>query len=400
MTKRKSSPKNKNNSKFNNHHLAKIKVVGVGGGGGNAIHRMKNYFFKGVDFIAVNTDVQDLAYCDVSHKIHIGKNLTRGLGTGMNPELGRQAAEETKAEIIEALKGGDLIFITAGLGGGTGTGGAPVIAEAAKELGALTIAIVTKPFSFEGAQRNKVAQDGFLKLKEKVDTLIVVPNDRIFSVIDKDTSIVKAFEVVDDVLRYAVEGIADLIAMPGIVNVDFADIKTIMQDAGTAIIGLGMASGQGRGVKAVTQAIRSPLLEVSIDGAKGVLFGISGGRDLKMSEINDIARIISETIDPGAKVIFGAYHDRKIKQGFIKVTVIATGFNGLSGGTISSQQNPSSLFSVNIPNIPEKKLEFNNEIRERHNVEIEEKNLPRFKKKSPAETWDIPAFLRKRKSKK
>ncbi|TSC96273.1 MAG: cell division protein FtsZ [Parcubacteria group bacterium Athens1014_26] len=394
----------KNNEGLVSHSLAKIKVVGVGGGGGNAVHRMKNDFIKGVEFIAINTDAQDLAHCDVPYKIHIGKNLTRGLGTGMNPELGRQAAEETKAEIIEALKGADLVFITAGLGGGTGTGAAPIIAEAAKELGALTIAVVTKPFSFEGAQRNRVAQDGLAKLKDKVDTLIVVPNDRIFAVVSKDTSIIKAFEVVDDVLRCAVEGIADLVAMPGIVNVDFADVRAIMQDAGTAIVGLGVASSQDRGVKAISQAIHSPLLEYSIDGAKGVLFGIFGGKDLKMSEINDIARIISETIDPGAKVIFGAYYDKKMRPGFIKVTVIATGFSGLNSGKMMSQP-PSTLFGVSEP---DKKINFQESLNTKSVNELKNENNyagsrladKQVKKKNPDEVWDIPAFLRRGKNKK
>ena len=234
----------------------------------------------------------------------------------MNPDLGKQAAEETRAEIIESIKGADLVFITAGLGGGTGTGASPVIAEMAKEAGALTIAVITKPFSFEGAQRGRIADEGLQKLREKVDTMIVIPNDRIFSVIDKDTPLIKAFEIVDEILRYAVQGIADLIAMPGIVIVDFADVKAIMQDAGPAIVGIGMSSGEGRAMKAVTQALHSPMLEVSIEGAKGVLFGISGGKDLKMSEVNDIAKTISESVDSSAKIIFGAYCDKHMRPGF------------------------------------------------------------------------------------
>ncbi|MDD5547760.1 MAG: cell division protein FtsZ [Candidatus Pacebacteria bacterium] len=380
---------------------AKIKVVGVGGGGGNAVHRMRDHFCRGVDFVAINTDIQDLDYCDVKHKIHIGKNLTRGLGTGMNPELGRQAAEETKAEIIDALKGADLVFITAGMGGGTGTGAIPVVAEAARELGALTVAIVTKPFSFEGSQRAKIAQEGILKLKDKVDTLIIVPNDRIFTVINKETPVMKAFEVVDDVLRHAVQGVADLIALPGIVNVDFADVKAIMQDAGTAIIGLGMASGQDRAMKAINQAIHSPLLELSIDGAKGVLFGISGSKDLKMNEVSDIARIIAESIDPSAKVIFGAYHDKKVKPGNIKVTLIATGFNGLGMTKTPSQMD--SLFNSSPPDkvslheyssppiIMDSKKEKD---------KLEKDKSTKSSKKDSAEIWEVPAFLRRNKNKK
>lgn len=377
------------------HGQATIKVIGIGGGGGNAVHRMKKYFERGVDFLAINTDAQDLEYCDVKNKIHIGKNLTRGLGAGMNPDLGRQAAEENKAEIIESLKGSDLVFITAGLGGGTGTGAAPVIAEMAKESGALTIAVVTKPFSFEGAQRGKIADEGLQKLREKVDTMIVIPNDRIFSVIDKDTPLIKAFEIVDEILRYAVQGIADLIAMPGIVNVDFADVKAIMQDAGTAIVGIGMSSGEGRAVKSVGQAVHSPILEASIEGAKGILFGISGGKDLRMSEVNDIAKTISESVDSNAKIIFGAYCDRKMRPGFLKVTLIATGFSGNPAArlNVSSSATLFNLSSVNevksLPTIKEKE----------NKIPENEKNIIEKAKESAAKNrnseWDIPAFLRK-----
>jgi cell division protein FtsZ len=375
------------------HGQATIKVVGIGGGGGNAVHRMKKYFERGIDFIAINTDAQDLDYCDVKKKIHIGKNLTRGLGAGMNPDLGRQAAEETKAEIIESLKGADLVFITAGLGGGTGTGASPVVAELAKEAGALTIAVVTRPFAFEGGQRSKIADEGLQKLREKVDTMIVIPNDRVFSVIDKDTPLIKAFEIVDEILRYAVQGIADLIAMPGIVNVDFADVKAIMQDAGTAIVGIGMSSGDNRAMKSVTQAVHSPLLEVSIDGARGVLFGISGGKDLKMSEINDIAKTISESVDPTAKIIFGAYCDKKMKPGNVKVTIIATGFSGNSISKIG-MSSPSSLFgSVSHEariGSPTKQIKEDQE----EKVDIPKEKIQQPIKKKSSE-WDIPAFLRK-----
>jgi len=374
------------------HGQANIKVVGIGGGGGNAVHRMKKYFEKGIDFIAINTDSQDLEYCDVKNKIHIGKNLTRGLGAGMNPDLGKQAAEETRAEIIESIKGADLVFITAGLGGGTGTGASPVVAEMAKEAGALTIAVITKPFSFEGAQRGRIADEGLQKLREKVDTMIVIPNDRIFSVIDKDTPLIKAFEIVDEILRYAVQGIADLIAMPGIVNVDFADVKAIMQDAGTAIVGIGMSSGEGRAMKAVTQALHSPMLEVSIEGAKGVLFGISGGKDLRMSEINDIAKTISESVDSSAKIIFGAYCDKKMRPGFLKVTLIATGFSGnpVSKLGVSSSANLFNSVSRETRAIPAIK-ESKTLDEEKAGIEKERSQLA--KKKSSE--WDIPAFLRK-----
>jgi cell division protein FtsZ len=374
------------------HGQANIKVIGIGGGGGNAVHRMSKYFEKGVEFIAINTDAQDLDYCDVKHKIHIGKNLTRGLGAGMNPELGRQAAEETKAEIIDAIKGADLIFITAGFGGGTGTGASQVIAELAKESGALTIAVVTKPFSFEGSQRSKIAEEGLQKLKEKVDTMIVIPNDRIFSVIDKDTPLIKAFEIVDEILRYAVQGIADLIAMPGIVNVDFADVRAIMQDAGTAIVGIGISSGEGRAMKAVTQAVHSPLLDVSIDGARGVLLGISGGKDLKMSEVNDIAKTISESVDSGAKIIFGAYCDKKMKPGTLKVTLVATGFSGNPVSKFNSSVS-AGLFGSQLPTNKPASIEKDNKIIGKEEIEISKEKKSADKKKDTE--WDIPAFLRK-----
>ncbi|MBI4991732.1 MAG: cell division protein FtsZ [Candidatus Harrisonbacteria bacterium] len=382
----------KNNEEGLRHEMAKIKVVGVGGGGGNAISRMRKELFRGVDFIAINTDTQDLELCHADVKIHIGKNLTKGLGTGMNPDLGRQAAEETRAEIVEAIKGADLVFITAGLGGGTGSGASSVVAEAAKEMGALTIAVVTKPFSFEGAQRGRIAQEALTKLKDKVDTLIVIPNDRIFSVIDKETTLVKAFEIVDDILRDAIQGIAELIAMPGIINVDFADVKTIMENAGTALVGIGLGSGQDRAMTAVGQAVNSPLLEVSIEGAKGVLFGVSGAKDLKMNEINDIAKTISEAVDPSAKIIFGAYHDRNMKNGQIKVTLIATGFSGTS-----STKNPSSLsnlFTAPVEKKPEPLLA--------KGATVEEPKLPRKLEHKPehkkdSDVWDIPTFLRRKK---
>jgi cell division protein FtsZ len=321
---------------------ANVKVIGVGGGGGNAVARMAKDFFRGVDFIAVNTDHQDLDHCEVKQKLYIGKSLTRGLGTGMNPDLGKQAAEENRAEIAEAVKGADLVFLAAGLGGGTGTGATPVIAETAKQAGALTVAVVTKPFAFEGSQRERIAQEGLMKLKDKVDALIIVPNDRIFTVISKDTPILKAFEAIDDVLRNALKGLVEIIAMPGIINVDFADVKNIMQDAGVSIVGVGRATGQDRAMVAVNMALHSPLLETSPEGAKAVLLGISGGRDLKMTEINEAAKSVAQTVDPGAKIIFGAYYDKNLKQNEVKITVVATGFNGsqpamlFGGGTVPS----------------------------------------------------------------
>ncbi len=313
---------------------ANVKVIGVGGGGGNAIARMARDFTRGVDFIAINTDHQDLDECEVRHKLYIGKSLTKGLGTGMNPDLGRQAAEENRSEIAEAVQGADLVFISAGFGGGTGTGATPIVAEAAKQSGALTIAVVTKPFSFEGSQRERVANEGLVKLRDKVDAMIIVPNDRIFTVIGKDTPIVKAFEAIDEILRNALKGLVEIIAMPGIVNVDFADVKNIMADAGVAIVGVGRAAGPDRAVKAVNAALHSPLLETNPEGAKAVLLGITGSRDLRMTEVNDAAKIVAQTADPGARIIFGAYHDRNLKPGELKVTVVAAGFSGSQPGAL------------------------------------------------------------------
>jgi len=307
--------------------FARIKVVGVGGSGGNAISRMMECKLRGVEFVSVNTDAQDLHHSKASEKVHIGKNLTKGLGAGMNPEIGRQAAEENRDEIAEVLKGFDMVFVTCGLGGGTGTGASPIVTEVAKEAGALTIAVVTKPFSFEGAQRKAIALEGLENLKDRVDALIVISNDRLLQIIDRKTTLVNAFRVVDDVLRQGVQGISDLISKPGIVNVDFADVKTVLQDAGSALMGIGIASGENRATQAAKMAINSPLLEFSIDGAKGILFNVSSGPDMTMLEINEAANIITESIDPNAKVIFGATIDESAKKGELHLTVIAAGFD-------------------------------------------------------------------------
>lgn len=306
--------------------FARIKVIGVGGSGKNAVNHMINSKVKGVEFIAVNTDAQDLHHSEAKKKIHIGKNLTRGLGTGMNPELGKRAVEETKEEIQEAIKGADMTFIACGLGGGTGTGAAPVIARTSKELGALTVGVVTKPFSFEGQQKMRLAEGGLEELRQSVDALIVIPNDRLLATIDKDTSAKNAFAMCDDILKQAVEGISDLITMPGIINIDFADVRAIMEGAGGALMGIGRASGEKRAEEAAKLAINSPLLEVNINGAKGVLFSIAGGDDLTMFEIHDAAKFITESVDLNAKIIFGTVRDEKLKKGEIKITVIASGF--------------------------------------------------------------------------
>ncbi len=307
--------------------FARIKVVGVGGSGGNGIARMKEVGLRGVELVAINTDAQALHRSGAEEKIHIGKNLTRGLGAGMNPEIGRQAAEENRDEIQDVLKGADMIFVTCGMGGGTGTGAAPVVAEVAKESGALTIGVVTKPFTFEGMQRAMIAEEGLDQLKDRVDALVVIPNDRLLQIIDKKTGIINAFKIVDDILRQGVQGISDLITETGDVNVDFADVKAIMQDAGSALMGIGRASGDNRAVEAARQAINSPLLETSIDGAKGVLFNVTGS-DVTMLEVNEAANVITENIDPNAKVIFGVVStpDGEMRKGEIKITVVATGF--------------------------------------------------------------------------
>jgi cell division protein FtsZ len=306
--------------------FARIRVVGVGGSGNNAVNYMVGSKVKGVEFIAVNSDAQDLHHSLAKKKIHVGKNLTRGLGAGGNPDMGRRAAEETREEIANAIKGSDMIFVTCGMGGGTGTGAAPVVAKIARESGALTVGVVTKPFLFEGQERMRLALQGIEELKKEVDALITIPNDRLLAIVDRETTVKNAFEQCDNVLKQAVEGISDLITMPGIINVDFADIRSVMENAGSALMGVGISSGEKRAEEAAQSAINSPLLEVSINGAKGVLFAIAGGDDLAMLEIQDAARVITESIDPQAKVIFGAIKDDKLKKNEIKVTVIATGF--------------------------------------------------------------------------
>ncbi|OHA83328.1 MAG: cell division protein FtsZ [Candidatus Yonathbacteria bacterium RIFCSPLOWO2_01_FULL_47_33b] len=306
--------------------FARIKVIGVGGSGKNAVNHMVSSKIKGVEFIVMNTDAQDLHHSLAQKKIHIGKNLTRGLGTGMNPEIGRKAAEETKEEIQGVIKGADMVFIAGGMGGGTGTGAAPVVAAIAKEQGALTIGVVTRPFSFEGSHRGRLAEQGLDELRKQVDALIVVPNDRILSAASKDTTFKEAFTMSDEILRQAVEGISDLITTPGIINVDFADIRAILSDSGSALLGIGSSSGENRAQEAALAAINSPLLDLSVSGAKGVLFAIAGGDDLRMHEIQEAAKIITDSIDPEARVIFGAIHDDKLKKNEIKITVIASGF--------------------------------------------------------------------------
>lgn len=393
--------------------FARIKVVGVGGSGCNAISRMIEAKLKGVEFVAINTDAQALHHNKATEKVHIGKNLTKGLGTGMNPEIGRQAAEENRDEIQEVLKGTDMVFVTCGLGGGTGTGAAPVVAETAKELGALTVAIVTKPFSFEGAQRKAIAEEGLESLKDRVDTLITIPNDKLLQIIDKKTTLINSFKIVDDVLRQGVQGISDLIIKPGIVNVDFADVRTIMANSGSALMGIGTASGEERASEAAKAAINSPLLELSIDGAKGVLFNVCGSSDLTMLEINEAANIITESIDPNAKVIFGAVIDEAVKKGEIQITVVATGFDA----DIVKENPMSKMSRMTIEDSRRKKIIENDEEGEFQGMTfsgktesrmiIEEKVQPRPIKSQAItqsekimededDELEIPAFIRRK----
>jgi cell division protein FtsZ len=358
-------------------------------------------FTRGVEFIAINTDHQDLDQCDVRRRVYIGKNLTKGLGTGMNPELGRQAAEENRSEIAQILDGAHLVFLTAGLGGGTGTGAIPVVAEAAKQAGALTLAFVTKPFAFEGSQRSRIAEEGLARLRDKVDALVVVPNDRIFSVVSKETPIVKAFEAIDDVLKNALRGIVEIIVTPGLVNLDFADVRTVVADAGATVVGMGIASGEDRAAKAVGEALHSPLLEMSPEGAKGVLLGIAA-RDLRMTEVNEVAKSVSQIADPGARIIFGAYHDRRLRPTQLKVMVIATGLNGVHAAPLfrtEYEARPTFLAQGEAASLPRGKDE--------RALELELEEFPAKPKeekgggkevahKKESEIWDIPTFLRKR----
>jgi len=307
-------------------NFALIKVVGVGGGGSNAVNRMIRAELMGVEFIAVNTDAQALLMSDAPHKIRIGDKITKGLGAGADPTVGRKSAEDDSEKLYEALKEADMVFVTAGMGGGTGTGAAPIIAEIAKDIGALTVAVVTKPFGFEGSKRRLLAEQGINDLVDKVDTLITIPNDRLLQVVEKRTTMSDAFRIVDDVLRQGVQGISDLITVPGLINLDFADVKTIMTNAGSALMGIGHGTGETRAADAARQAIMSPLLEQSIDGARGVLFTITGGPDLTLFEVNEAAEIIHAAADPEANIIFGAVIDERM-QNDVKISVIATGFD-------------------------------------------------------------------------
>ncbi len=371
---------NYNNNEDNNLSMldgtATIKVIGVGGAGNNAVNRMIDAGIKGVDFIAVNTDRQALQTSKAKTKIQIGEKITRGLGAGANPDIGAQSAEENKAEVAEVLRGADMVFVTAGMGGGTGTGAAPIVAAAAKEMGILTIGVVTKPFTFEGKKRLSQAERGIESLKGKVDTLVVIPNDKLLQIIDRKTSIIEAFKQADDILRQGVQGISDLIAIPGLVNLDFADVKTIMLNQGMAHMGVGSATGENRAEDAAKEAIQSPLLETSIEGAKGVIINITGGEDLGLHEVNTAAELVQRSVDPEANIIFGTVTDPDMKEE-IKITVIATGF-----------EKNEPISSIGVDNIVSKTWEKKiNSIPSNTESNSSQNDL------------DIPSFLRKNKNK-
>ncbi len=394
--------------------FARIRVVGVGGSGGNAVNHMVTSSLDGVDFIAVNTDAQDLHKSKAKKKIHIGKTLTRGLGTGMNPDTGKQAAEETREEIQDAVKGSDMVFITGGMGGGTGTGAAPVVAKISRELGALTVGVVTRPFSFEGQQRLRLAEQGLSELRKAVDALIIIPNDKLLSIVTRETGIKNAFAMCDDILKQAVEGISDLITQTGIINVDFADVRSIMANAGSALMGIGTAIGDKRAENAARAAINSPLLEVSITGAKGVLFSIAGGDDLGMLEVQDAANVITEAIDPEAKVIFGAVTDSSLKKGAVRVTVIATGFpeaparqpvpfgQRVTGGKADADVPPASKRPEARMEPPKKIIDPAAEALKKEPVKIDpiktaEPMKPMEKDGDDEDNWGgLPSFLRRK----
>jgi cell division protein FtsZ len=373
-----------------------IRVIGVGGGGSNAVRRMVDAKVQGVEFVAVNTDVQALYHNPAMMKITIGRGTTRGLGAGANPDMGKKAAEESTEELKAALEGADMVFLTAGLGGGTGTGGIGVIADLARSMGILTVAVVTKPFSFEGMRRRKQADDALEALHDKVDTLVTIPNDKILSLIDKTTPLTEAFQVVDEVLQHAIEGISNIITVHGLVNVDFADVKTIMQDAGTALMGIGYGTGDSRAAEAARAAVDSPLLELSIDGAKGILFNITGGNDLSMFEVDEAARIITEAADPDANIIFGAVIDENY-TGEVKCTVIATGFEqrelgGLASFSAVGKRPLADALSAARKNQEAPQRGSMSSNRNMPSPSEQQASAPKFNE----EELEVPAFMRKR----
>jgi cell division protein FtsZ len=370
--------------------FARIKVVGVGGGGCNAVNRMIDEGLTGIEFIAVNTDAQALQFSKAKIRVRIGEKSTRGLGSGGDPRIGRAAAEESAEELYEVLKGSDMVFVTAGLGGGTGTGGAAIVAQIAKEIGALTIGVVTRPFTFEGTHRAKSAEEGATALKQHADTLIVIPNDRLLQIVDKRAGLQDAFKVADDVLRQGIQGISELITIPGLINLDFADVKTIMSEGGAALMAVGQATGEDRATKAAEMAISNQLLDVTIDGARGILFNVTGGADLKLFEVNQAAAIIKETAHPDVNLIFGAVIDENMGEN-LRITVIATGFEGNS---ISNSMKKVEMPRVNQPTqhqLPSLDLEDEKQSDRSKNADNYE-----FPTRMNTDDLDVPAFLRKR----
>ncbi|HDU7438140.1 cell division protein FtsZ [Listeria monocytogenes] len=377
--------------------LATIKVIGVGGGGNNAVNRMIEHGVQGVEFISVNTDAQALNLAKAETKLQIGTKLTRGLGAGAVPEIGKKAAEESREQIEEALKGSDMVFVTAGMGGGTGTGAAPVIAQIAKEMGALTVGVVTRPFGFEGPKRTKQALTGTEAMKEAVDTLIVIPNDRLLQIVDKNTPMLEAFREADNVLRQGVQGISDLIAVPGLINLDFADVKTIMTNRGSALMGIGIATGENRAAEAAKKAISSPLLETSVDGAKGVLMNITGGSNLSLYEVQEAAEIVSSASDEDVNMIFGSVINDELKDELI-VTVIATGFDEAKQAQQQAQANrrPNQAIQVNRPNYAvqdEQQNDYAQNAPQQANAPVHEQQAEPQQNSSDV---DVPAFIRNR----
>ncbi len=368
--------------------LAQIKVIGAGGGGNNAVNRMVEAQLQGVEFIAVNTDKQALLTSKAEYKIQIGEKLTRGLGAGANPEVGKRAAEESKDEIVKVLQGSDMVFVTAGMGGGTGTGAAPVIAQLAKEMGILTVGVVTKPFVFEGKVRMKNAESGISELKSKVDTLITIPNDRLLQIVQKNTSMLDAFSIADDVLKQGIQSISDLIAVPGLINLDFADVTSVMKEQGLAHMGLGSASGENRALEAARLAIQSPLLETSIRGARGVLLNITGGPNLGLLEINEASTLVNESCDPEANIIFGASIREDLGEE-IKITVIATGFDDNKDMSFDIAEKPKVTQRPTLNTAPIQKQEEKEEI-------IMTREEPKKVNVVEEDDMEIPTFLRRR----
>ena len=373
--------------------FARIKVVGIGGGGCNAVNRMINEGLTGIEFVAVNTDAQALQFSKAKVRVRIGDKSTRGLGAGGDPRIGRMAAEESAEELYEVLKGSDMVFVTAGLGGGTGTGAAGVVAQIAKEIGALTIGVVTRPFTFEGTHRAKSAEEGAAALKEHADTLIIIPNDRLLQIVDKRAGLQDAFKVADDVLRQGIQGISELITVPGLINLDFADVRTIMSEGGAALMAVGQASGEDRAVKAAEQAISNQLLDVTIDGARGILFNVTGGESLKLFEVNQAAAIIKETAHPDVNLIFGAVVDENMGEN-LRITVIATGFEGTS---ISSALNKANSRQNSHPKQnPLPSITDSDPIGSVGATGSQTSDAYEFPTRINTDDLDVPAFLRKR----